>query len=288
MTANRYRWSSAIPSVFLALVAVVLFVPLALAGSPSGSPEGEESGVLTVAAARIKTRMEANRLLIAFADCGDESGIIASGFLYDSGFEQESGVSDSVEGFNRVMFVCNDVLILYLFRPIMKGYFVLTPWCVRKGIDNAARNIEFPIRAVSCLLQARWSDAGIVCLRFLINTVLGVAGIYDFAAGVWDIRERDEDTGQAFAVWGIGPGAYLYLPIMGPSSVRDGVGAIFDFALDPKTYAPIPGVQSFATFNRASFLLDDYVKLVQSYADPYHVLKTMWLIQRRVKTNVEK
>lgn len=237
---------------------------------------------------QIAGKAEYNKLIVVFSDFDIPPDNKGEKFLYTNGFERDTEIDDSVEGMNRCFFVVNDVLFLWLFRPIMRGYFCIVPKSGRTGIKNIAENVEFPARSLSCLLQGRYRDSGIVLWRFLINTVLGGAGAYDIADDVWGIKKRDEDMGQAFASWGIGHGCYLYLPVQGPSSVRDGVGLVFDYALDPKTYAPVPGIQSFATFNKAALRLDDYLKLVDSFSDPYVVLKTLWHIQRSVKVNIDK
>lgn len=233
-------------------------------------------------------KLELNTLIVAFADYQNETDNHQQEFLYETGFERETEINDPIEGFNRCVFVVNDVAILWLMRPIMRGYFFIIPQTPREWINNIAANVEFPTRSISCLLQGRYRDSGIVLWRFLINTVLGGVGAYDIAEKQWDIKKRDEDMGQAFASWGCGHGCYVYLPLVGPSSVRDAIGLAFDYALDPKTYAPVPGVQSFATFNKAALLLDDYVKLVDTFSDPYAVLKVLWHIQRSVKVNIDK
>ena len=264
---------------FSVVVAMSVIIPVQ---ADSRSEVGNCSSFSYIAADRIRL----NQLISQFSDYSMVTEVGYSSMA--PGFARRTEINDSIEGCNRVIFFGNDLFLLWVLRPIMKGYFCIVPKSGREGINNVAVNVEFPARSLSCLLQGRPYDASIVLWRFLINTVAGGAGCYDIAEKNFGIRKRDEDMGQAFASWGIGPGCYLYLPVLGPSSTRDAVGLIFDYALDPKTYAPVPGIQSFAAFNKAALRLDDYVKLVNTFEDPYRILKTIWFIKRNVKIYVDR
>ncbi|MEM4247948.1 MAG: VacJ family lipoprotein [Candidatus Nanoarchaeia archaeon] len=196
------------------------------------------------------------------------------------------GVPESIEGFNRVMFEFNDFFLIWIMRPLMKGYSFIIPKTGRKGISNIAKNVEFPVRTFSCFLQGRFADGGIDFSRFLINTILGGAGAYDAAKEWFDMEEIDEDFGQAFASWGCGPGCYLTLPIHGPTTLRDGIGLIFDYGFDPKTWVPIPGVQAFCKMNEGSLDIDEYRRFTRATLDPYANIRDYWYIMRQIK--VEK
>lgn len=143
-------------------------------------------------------------------------------------------ISDPVEGLNRATFWLNDKLYLVIFRPLSKGYEKVLPKPARKGINNAFENVKFPVRLVNCALQGKFKRAGLETEKFLVNTVGGLGGLIrlsDKVASLADLPE--EDTGKTFAKWGMGHGAYLVIPFLGPSSVRDGVGLIGDYALNP-------------------------------------------------------
>lgn len=193
----------------------------------------------------------------------------------------ELGIYDPIQGFNRCMYVTNHVFAMYIFRPIAMIYSTIFPRYVINGLRRLTVNLEVLVRCGSCLLQARFCDAGIVLSRFLINTTLGIAGFYDPAWNWFDLSPKDEDFGQAFASWGIGPGCFLFLPVQGPTSVRDGVGLIFDYGLDPKTY--IYGGQWFAKINYAALYLCDYERINEAHVDPYSFIRDTWFAIRDIK-----
>ncbi len=146
----------------------------------------------------------------------------------------EVKVSDPLERVNRGMFWVNDQLYTFIFRPISKGYEILMPKPVRKGIDNAFENVKFPVRFVNCALQGKFKRAGQETGKFVVNTVGGVGGIFRTAEKIPALANvPEEDTAQTLATWGIGHGPYIVLPLLGPSSVRDTVGLVGDYALNP-------------------------------------------------------
>ncbi len=143
-------------------------------------------------------------------------------------------ISDPLEPMNRATFRLNDKMYKYLFRPISKGYETVFPRPVRKGVDNAFENARYPVRFVNCTLQFKFKHAGQETEKFVINTVVGIGGLWkptDKIPSLADIQAQD--TGLTFASWGMGHGSYLVLPFLGPSSVRDGAGLVGDYALNP-------------------------------------------------------
>lgn len=143
-------------------------------------------------------------------------------------------IADPLERLNRGTFWVNDKLYLVIFRPISKGYSAVFPKPVRRGIDNAFENVKFPVRLVSSLLQGKVKGAGLQTEKFLVNTVGGIGGLFRLSDKIPALADLpDEDFGKAFASWGIGHGAYIVLPFLGPSSVRDGIGLIGDYAANP-------------------------------------------------------
>lgn len=200
------------------------------------------------------------------------------------------GVRDPLEGFNRVMFNIDGAIYVYFARPIGKGYAYVVPQYAREGIQRMDHNFEMPKRALSCLLQAKFGGAGIELSRFLINSTIGLAGFYDPARAWFGMQPREEDFGQAFASWGIGPGPYLYLPlVLQCGTIRDGIGAVFDSAADPRGALGfiVPGAGAGAIilfkFNNMTLRMDEIDRLKDENFDPYTYTRDMWYILRTAK-----
>jgi phospholipid-binding lipoprotein MlaA len=187
---------------------------------------------------------------------------------------------DPIEGLNRCFFEFNDAFMLWLIRPLEKVYSFILPKTARTRIDMIIVNFEFIIRGVSCLLEGEFNDAWVVTERFFINLTLGVAGIFDVADDWFDLHPRNEDFGQAFATWGIGPGFYFVIPILGPSTFRDAIGEIFFFAFHPVTWLPIPGIGLFVFVNRASLRIGPYMDTRAAAFDKYATMRDLWYINR--------
>ncbi len=143
-------------------------------------------------------------------------------------------VSDPLEPFNRAMFKFNDGLYDYVLRPVSKGYVKVVPSPARTGIRNFFENLRFPIRFVNSALQGKFERAGLETGKFAVNTVAGVGGLWRVSDKVPSLAAVPrEDTGQTFGVWHIGKGPYLVLPVFGPGTARDTVGAVGDYFLNP-------------------------------------------------------
>ena len=138
-------------------------------------------------------------------------------------------VKDCFESVNRGIFGFNQFLDNVIFEPVAKGYRYI-PSPIRTGTGNAVGNLSNLITVPNNLLQGNIKEAGVNTLRFAINTTVGILGIFDPAAAMGFEKKEKEDYGQTFGSWGVGPGCYLVLPILGPSTVRDTVGTIATFA----------------------------------------------------------
>jgi phospholipid-binding lipoprotein MlaA len=142
---------------------------------------------------------------------------------------------DPWQGFNRKIFAFNEFADRWVMKPVAKGYQKVTPSIVRRGIGNFFSNLTYPLVAVNQFLQGKFtlgaSDTG----RFIVNTTLGIGGLFDPASGA-GLQAHDEDFGQTFAKWGIHAGPYLVLPFLGPSTVRDGFGSAVNFYAQPVRY----------------------------------------------------
>ena len=139
---------------------------------------------------------------------------------------------DPWEKVNRPVFSFNDWTDRHVLRPVAKGYTKVVPRFLRRGIGNVFDNLGTPAVAINQLLQGKpgrsLSDTG----RFLVNTTLGLGGVFDVATEV-GLAEHQEDFGQTFGVWGIGSGNYVVLPFRGSANVRDTVGIVLDTVFNP-------------------------------------------------------
>jgi len=145
-------------------------------------------------------------------------------------------VNDPIEPFNRYVFELNKFIDELLLKPVAKVYRGVLPDPVEIGVRNVLNNLDTPLTVIHDLAQGEPERAGDACGRFGINTLFGVGGIFDVAAGEPGkdgIPYHEEDLGQTLAVWGVPDGPYLMLPILGPSNVRDAVGRLGDLFIDP-------------------------------------------------------
>jgi phospholipid-binding lipoprotein MlaA len=146
----------------------------------------------------------------------------------EQGFEI-AGPGDPWEGFNRKIFWFNDKLDIYLLRPVAVGWDFVLPDLVQTGIRNVFQNARFPIIFLNDLLQAKPVEAGQDLGRFVVNTTVGIGGLWDPAKRI-GLTGNNEDFGQTLGYWGVPPGPFLVLPILGASNPRDTVGLVADSA----------------------------------------------------------
>lgn len=149
-------------------------------------------------------------------------------------FAQEA--NDPWEGFNRDLYAVHDSVDRAVLEPVARGYRAVTPRPVRQGVLNFLRNLRGPAIFANDVLQGEPERAGVTAARFSVNSTIGILGIFDPAARM-GLERHDEDFGQTLGVWGVGPGPYIFIPVMGPSNVRDLSGRIVDNVFDPFTWA---------------------------------------------------
>lgn len=158
--------------------------------------------------------------------------LVASGCATRSPYEE---ASDPLEPVNRVVYKFNDMFDRAILKPVAQGYEKVVPDMARTGVRNFYNNLFEPITIVNNVLQAEGGLAAANTMRFGFNTVFGIFGLIDVSTG-WGLEHHQEDFGQTFAVWGFGEGWYIVLPLLGPSNVRDTVGLIPEFKMDPLQY----------------------------------------------------
>ncbi len=213
--------------------------------------------------------------------------------LFEDPFADEAsnGASpgDPWEKFNENMFNFNRGVDRWVLKPVATGYDYVLPDLAQIGIRNAIANIDFPRRLVNNLLQLKFEGAAREILRFTINSTFGMGGFVDFAKISEGIPESDEDTGQTMGVYGMKPGPYLVLPFFPPLTVRDGIGTIFDRAMNPLLYVGIfvdgatgvgAGVFTLNAINERSLNLETFQQVEDSVIDLYSAVRNAYLQNR--------
>ena len=206
----------------------------------------------------------------------------------DMPLDAPAGIADPLEPINRAFFVFNDKLYFWFLKPVASGYKYVAPEPVRVGIGNFFYNLAFPVRFVNCVLQGKVFEASEEIRRFVINTTAGAAGFIDVATHKLEIKKYEEDLGQTFGLWGIGPGFYINWPILGPSNFRDTFGFVGDAFLYPVSFIFEPSVytlsiNAFDIINQASLRIGDYEDLKAAAFDPYIALRDAYYQNRRSK-----
>ena len=195
-----------------------------------------------------------------------------------------SPLSDPLEPVNRMVFGFNDGLDRFLIRPIAVVYAYTVPSAVRLSVSNFFSNLQLPATIANDLLQGQFTQGRLDFERLVINSTLGIAGLFDIAGTVGRPR-HEEDYGQTLARWRLPAGPYLVLPLLGPSNVRDAVALVPAFIYaDPVSYnasdRDLTLGYALRTFNaRAELLLADHILKLQ--LDPYlFIRESYW--QRRL------
>jgi phospholipid-binding lipoprotein MlaA len=190
---------------------------------------------------------------------------------------------DPWQRMNRGVFWFNDKLDVYFFKPVATAWDFVLPDVAQESIDRFFTNLRFPVDFVNNVLQGKPGDAGVTVGRFVINTTVGVGGLFDWATG-WGVPAHPEDFGQTLGVWGVGNGPYLVLPVLGPSTVRDGVGLLVDAPTRVwPWFAPIylswsaTGLQG---VNTRSLLLEEIEAIKASALDYYVSVRNGYLQHR--------
>lgn len=178
---------------------------------------------------------------------------------------------DPIEPVNRAIFDFNDTVDEYVLEPVARAYRDNLPDAVQTGVGNFFENLRYPSYLVSDIFQGKFEQALDHTGRFLINTTVGIGGLIDFATE-WGLPVHDEDFGITLAYHGVPAGPYLVLPILGPSSVRDGVGRIVDGFLDPIGWV---GYSSLSAGTKAAIIAGSLgVKLVHTRAGLLQAVET--------------
>lgn len=203
-------------------------------------------------------------------------------------------IYDPLSGYNRAMTSFNDGTYEYVLRPVANGYSYLLHVEIRRSIDNFFNNIYAPISFVNNILQGKFCHAAQEGTRFVINTTVGIAGLFDPAKSYFEIEVHKEDFGQTLGFYGVGSGPHIVLPLLGPSNLRDLLGMYPDSFLtfidyDERSYWTLTdtpqeyiGAKSFEYINYVSLNKDRYEKIREDAVDLYPYLRDVYE-QRRNK-----
>ena len=196
----------------------------------------------------------------------------------------DNGYSDPLEPFNRTVYEFNEFVDTYAARPLARGYQKITPEPVDRGITNFFNNLDEVPTAFNNLLQFKVKEAFSDIGRLLVNSTVGILGFRDVATGM-GLEKHEEDFGQTLGRWGIPPGPYLVLPIIGPRNIRDGVGFAVDWVTNPIYYRVGDNKYGWTMWilryvDRRSDLLRSQKVFESAAIDPYVFMRDSYM-QRR-------
>jgi phospholipid-binding lipoprotein MlaA len=221
----------------------------------------------------------------------------------------EEGIEeyDPWEPLNTKFFEFNRQLDRWILKPVAKGYNFIVPNIVQVGVSNIFYNSRATPRFLNNMFQGKFTGAGIEVGRFLINTTVGIGGFFDVAQHYFKLTTPEEDTGQTLGFYGVPPGPYLMIPILGPYTVRDLAGYAGDIALNPiywlilptmhnidsiptvvdideraLTYAISIGARATEVVNERSLNLEKFQGVEESTLDLYAAVRNAYL-QKRAK-----
>lgn len=196
-------------------------------------------------------------------------------------------INDPFEAQNRRMHDFNRAVDAKVIKPVSGGYSSVLPEVVKTGVGHVARNLDAPGDIVNGLLQGRPHNAAENTLRFLVNTTVGIGGLFD-PASVLGLEGKHTDFGETLHVWGAGEGRYMVLPLTGPTTERDLLGTVVDLGLNPLRYALPTAEANVATVAKLGSRLGDrarYTNTIDSVlydsADSYAQTRLLYLQNRR-------
>lgn len=202
-------------------------------------------------------------------------------------YDTEEKIADPLYVWNKAIFHFNDKVYFWILKPLCNGYKKVTPKIFRTSIKNFFNNLAFPIRFANSFLQGKIKAAGSELSMFLVNTTAGGLGFADLSKKFPEFQYSEEDLGQTLGSYGIGDGFYIVLPFLGPSTLRDSVGSLGDYFLNPIHYVE-PWEASIEltagkTINNTSFRIGDYEALKDAAFEPYEAFRDAYIQYRKKK-----
>lgn len=144
---------------------------------------------------------------------------------------------DYLKPYNRGMSYINDKFYTYILNPVATIYDFVMPDVLQEGVSNVFENLRYPIRVTNNILQGKFQNSLEETGRFLINSTIGILGIFDFAKDIYGLKAHNEDFGQTLGYWGVPAGPHIVLPFLGPSNLRDLFGLVTDGYVNPLAYS---------------------------------------------------
>lgn len=220
----------------------------------------------------------------AAADAADSDYAAIYGSASAENGSNTAPVPDPWEPMNRRIHAFNVVVDRAVMHPLARAYVTVIPAPVRTGVGNFFDNLGSPIAFANLLLQGRPGEAIETLGRFLVNTTVGIGGLFDPAGKALKMHRHSADFGRTFARWGWRESRYLELPFLGPSTLRDALGEIGDYSTSPLSYVEEDrtriGLRALQAVDlRASLLSLDALR--QSAPDEYVLTRDAWLARRR-------
>ena len=195
-------------------------------------------------------------------------------------------ISDPLEGLNRAIFYVNGGLDTVLIRPIAWVYGNYVPPFAKQRVSNFFTNLNAPVVFANDLLQFEFEEAAETGARFLINSTIGLAGLFDVASEI-GLEPHEADFGQTLHTYGVGPGPYLVLPLLGPSNLRDGFGRAVDSLLNPLTWVLEPEENLIIAGAKGLVLREELLETLDTVRDTsvdyYAALRSLYYQNRAVE-----
>lgn len=195
--------------------------------------------------------------------------------------------NDPLEGMNRGLYAVHRSIDRIILRPVAKVYLAVTPRFVRRGLHNCLVNLGEPITVVNDVLQLKIGKAARATTRFVANSTVGVAGLFDVASKA-GVPYHTADFGQTLGRYGVPAGPYIFIPVLGPSTLRDAGGRVVDAVADPVSHVHFDGEHTFRTGRVILGAIDtratfdkDLEELDRSATDPYVTLRSVYLQNRQ-------
>lgn len=200
--------------------------------------------------------------------------------------KEDISVNDPFHHFNRAMFLFNDKLYLHILDPVSKGYEKVTPATFREGFGNFCKNLFKPITILNSLLQLEFKNAGKHTASFLLNSTIGLFGLFDVTDDIPSLKKKKEDFGQTLGKYGVGNGFYIVLPFLGPTTLRDFGGMVFDYYatyeeylenIDGNTTLTIGAIEQVNTMQPK---IKQYKEVKKIAVDPYTAIRNAYIQKR--------